>query len=211
MPSLHKKPCEVRTPPNDLLVCNHIIEYNKSRNTRVLKMQNENGRTKQRKRENPAKEGKDANVIASLNGEQLAFLYAKLHKKGISVNTHDVADERYHCHEAVHKDKKGLYAKTIILGKKRMREEDSFFSQRGFVGAQIVLVHGGFLPPTADAQPSHLCDNPCCLRLGHLVWESVLANAQRKGCIGDVQCRCCPDRHFIRICAHEPQCIKIKK
>ncbi len=56
---------------------------------------------------------------------------------------------------------------------------------------------------------SHLCDERACFNPTHLCNESAEANNRRKGCPGDVTCKCCTATAFE--CPHIPKCIRLKK
>ena len=60
-------------------------------------------------------------------------------------------------------------------------------------------------------QASHLCHNPRCTRVGHVVAESEIENQRRKGCPVWVNCYHLPNGACsikADACLHTPQCIK---
>lgn len=55
-------------------------------------------------------------------------------------------------------------------------------------------------------QCSHLCCQPLCCTLGHVIAESELVNQRRKGCLVWVDCPHCNLK--ILVCPHLPPCVK---
>jgi hypothetical protein len=53
---------------------------------------------------------------------------------------------------------------------------------------------------------SHLCGDPRCFRISHLVVESSAANNSRKNCLVAAVCPC-PCDHVFWLCKHRPRCI----
>jgi len=53
---------------------------------------------------------------------------------------------------------------------------------------------------------SHLCSDPRCFNVDHLVVEIPKENNDRKGCGFIVTCPC-PCGHVFNACQHEPKCI----
>lgn len=74
-------------------------------------------------------------------------------------------------------------------------------SRRTIQATHIILLAGKQIPPSEGRQfyqASHLCGNKGCLRLEHLVWETIDTNFSRKMC------------HVFgayEVCPHNPQCI----
>jgi len=52
---------------------------------------------------------------------------------------------------------------------------------------------------------SHLCHNKSCIRVDHIVTETVGANSRRNGCLAFVVSPCCGVT--LNACGHEPRCI----
>lgn len=59
----------------------------------------------------------------------------------------------------------------------------------------------------AGYHASHLCDVRACFRRGHIHVESIIANNNRKGCIGSIICR--DHGHVLWACSHQPACIRV--
>lgn len=57
------------------------------------------------------------------------------------------------------------------------------------LAAHAVLVMNGHFP-REDDQASHLCHNPWCVRLEHLIWENAGYNMRRKRCQARNKCVC---------------------
>lgn len=76
-----------------------------------------------------------------------------------------------------------------------------------FAAGAVMLVYHGHMPPEPTSDCSHLCGNPSCVRLEHLVWESRAANLARIACTGTICCTCNNSRDF---CPHTPKCIKTR-
>lgn len=55
-------------------------------------------------------------------------------------------------------------------------------------------------------QASHLCGNAWCIQKRHILWEAAGANNWRKGCIPTVLLE---DRKVVRLCRHNPPCVKL--
>ena len=62
-------------------------------------------------------------------------------------------------------------------------------------------VHG-YVPEKDAMHISHLCHNPSCMNVLHLVEETPEENMARKNCF--IQCPHC----FCNLCPHEPRCIR---
>lgn len=52
---------------------------------------------------------------------------------------------------------------------------------------------------------SHLCHNKSCIRVDHIVTETVGANGRRNGCLAFIESPCCGIR--LNACGHIPRCI----
>lgn len=72
---------------------------------------------------------------------------------------------------------------------------------------EVLLWAGGVtLEDGEDQQCSHLCENPLCTLPEHVWRESTKKNNNRKGCVVWWDCPHCEKK--IKICQHEPSCIK---
>lgn len=68
-------------------------------------------------------------------------------------------------------------------------------------------VNGREVPENSNTmQLSHLCDDPRCFNVDHIVLETPKQNNSRKNCGVMVQCPC-PCQHKFLVCDHEPKCI----
>lgn len=56
------------------------------------------------------------------------------------------------------------------------------------LSAHIVLCSNGFFPPDVHHECSHLCHNPWCICLEHLVWEPKAVNNSRVKCVTVGRC-----------------------
>lgn len=71
---------------------------------------------------------------------------------------------------------------------------------------EVVLWAQGQEKANPNDHVSHLCANPRCKTVGHMVVESAGDNNRRKNCRVHIQCTHCGLR--ILICPHSPLCIK---
>lgn len=71
---------------------------------------------------------------------------------------------------------------------------------------EVVLWADGKFKVNPSDHVSHLCGNPKCKTVGHMVVEEAEKNNARKGCLVHIGCPHCEKRIFV--CAHEPPCIK---
>jgi hypothetical protein len=74
--------------------------------------------------------------------------------------------------------------------------------------SEVVAVAGGSVRAIAGAQASHLCHNRRCMVEQHVVFESIVANNSRKGCLVWMECPHEGCTRLIRLCTHAPPCIK---
>ncbi len=58
-----------------------------------------------------------------------------------------------------------------------------------------------------NLQASHLCNNPKCKVLEHIIPETAQQNNSRKNCLVWIDCPHCPGKKII-VCRHEPLCVK---
>lgn len=75
---------------------------------------------------------------------------------------------------------------------------------------ELVLWAGGVFKEGGE-DCSHLCGQPSCTLVGHILAEKSLANQQRKGCIVWIYCphpQCRQGHEVILVCPHSPRCIK---
>jgi len=138
--------------------------------------------------------GRDSTRLQRLSSEQLCFLRNKVHNDTI---------ETPFCHEHA------VYPRHVQIGwsNKQGEYDNKEISQyQFFVPAQIVLAYEGFFAENKTDDASHLCDNPSCVRVDHLVWESHAKNEARKRCPVFHVCECC--QHKQLVCTHIPACIK---
>lgn len=71
----------------------------------------------------------------------------------------------------------------------------------------VVLAKAGDMPPTSEHEASHLCHNPKCVKLEHLLWESHEDNMARNMCIATREIACPHCQHVFSACKHEPRCV----
>jgi len=78
-----------------------------------------------------------------------------------------------------------------------------------FVCLQELLVWASGHWLDVGDQASHLCANPRCTVVGHVVAEPGILNQRRKGCLSWVEC---PHNcgKVVRACVHTPQCIRFR-
>ena len=86
------------------------------------------------------------------------------------------------------------------------------------VGEVVVWAKGQQKPPHYDykkssADVSHLCVQPRCTVLAHIVLESAAMNNSRKGCVAwahcSRDCRRCNGTRVILLCSHKPSpCVR---
>ena len=70
-------------------------------------------------------------------------------------------------------------------------------------------VAGNSMPKPRLEHLSHLCSNPACCNVNHLVVETPEANNSRKNCGFEVSCPCC--KHTFAPCDHDPKCVPRKR
>ncbi len=97
-----------------------------------------------------------------------------------------------------------LQAKKLKYDKE---DNPSILRTDGFSVGAVVLASEGIFATDPKDSISHLCDNPKCVRVDHLIWESIAKNNGRKGCPGWVKCNCCATIHDV--CIHDPKCKKM--
>lgn len=73
---------------------------------------------------------------------------------------------------------------------------------------ELLLWAGGVIKNDQDEQCSHLCCQPLCLEVGHVVVESTKNNNLRKGCRVWLDCPHVGCEKKIHICDHTPSCIR---
>jgi len=71
----------------------------------------------------------------------------------------------------------------------------------------LILMKAGRFPPTSEHEVSHLCHNPHCIALNHLVWELHPANVDRDTCRYTRQIECPNCAHSFGLCKHVPPCV----
>jgi hypothetical protein len=71
---------------------------------------------------------------------------------------------------------------------------------------EVLLWAGGVTRVDSGDQCSHLCGNPLCTLPEHVCLEDAKKNNSRKGCVVWWDCPHCDKK--IKICQHEPSCIK---
>lgn len=80
--------------------------------------------------------------------------------------------------------------------------------KRNLLGHVIALRAAELPAPKEGEHASHRCHRRNCFNATHLVVESALLNNQRKGCPGDVACKCCHCQVLAYECPHIPKCLK---
>lgn len=71
----------------------------------------------------------------------------------------------------------------------------------------LILVKAGRYPPTSEHEVSHLCHNPHCIALTHLVWELHPDNVDREACRYTRSLHCPKCGHRFGACEHNPPCV----
>lgn len=83
----------------------------------------------------------------------------------------------------------------------------SYGGANKFAMLQSVVLWAAGRDITEDGeQASHLCHQPLCKTVGHVVPESAQKNNSRKGCLVWIDCHHCDKK--ILLCTHAPVCIK---
>jgi len=167
-------------------------------------------KNKQR-REKCVDSGVDATRVSRLSSEQLESLVMKI--GDFTVETHDLEDERFHCHISERPANSSGYPLGV-----RWNEDDDdgnewnnrdFRYAMPFVVGQVVMAANGIVSPSKDFDCSHLCGVRMCVRLEHLRWESRFQNNSRNFCSGFAFCGHCTQ--LACACTHDPKCLKVKK
>lgn len=79
--------------------------------------------------------------------------------------------------------------------------------ERTFYIHQLAWYSNGYQVPDDSnrMQLSHLCSDPRCFNVKHLVLETPKENNSRKNCTGVAECPNCS--HAFTVCKHRPKCI----
>jgi hypothetical protein len=64
-------------------------------------------------------------------------------------------------------------------------------------------------PGAREAECSHLCHDPSCSGLGHVITESGPSNNARNNCVQAVECHSCG--RILNVCPHQPRCLQPDK
>jgi homing endonuclease-like protein len=75
-----------------------------------------------------------------------------------------------------------------------------------FAVLQEVVLWARGLSLTSGEDCSHLCHNPRCISLEHIINEQSVINQSRKNCLVWLKCHHC--KKYIFTCSHKPYCIK---
>jgi len=155
--------------------------------------------------------------IMSLSENQIRNLFDQLETYDIDHEV-GIGMEYMNCVETTHPFRLkgvngyGSYNPVFIHWRKLIpTKEDNpqILRSDGFPPGSIVLAYNGIFAKNPTDQISHLCDNPKCIKVNHLMWETSSENNNRKGCPGWIKCNCCDELHDV--CIHTPKCIKITK
>lgn len=98
--------------------------------------------------------------------------------------------------------KEGGYAQISIRGHKDFSIIHLVAWESGALGYQRKMELNDTL--AEQAQASHLCGNRKCIQVGHVIWETVQMNNDRKGCLAYLELE---NGKLVPICRHRPVCI----
>lgn len=175
-----------------------------------MRMYREHDKQHRAKRKSEATDrGRDATRLTRLSLEQLEYLYNEVLDRTENGGNVDLSDPLT-CLDITAQLQKNGYPRHVQIGWQQLQGEwdNKEISQyQFFVPSQIMLACNGFAAKLPSDEASHLCDNPACVRVEHLVWENHAQNDARKNCKGSIRCLECTS--LVLVCDHSPRCIKI--